>query len=416
MKLYPHQQRFLDENPATHLLAYDTGLGKTYTSLMWAKKNNPARLLIVCPKTIITQWEEECETHLPTTIKYKVITKEYFRDKWDKNIPIDAIIMDEAHVFASTTSRLHKEMKKYLNKHRVPLRLLLTATPVLSKGSMNIYALTTILGNIITLPRWREAFMYQKEQRIMGGRIIRPWVDREDQATKDKLIRYINEIGTTVDKSEVYEVPEQKEIITKIPTPPDLEARLLAEMDGETSMIAIWTARHRLEQTYKYDKVQEIASNYERIIIVSRYLSDIEKYQELFPGAHTLIGKTKNRNELLKEVRESNASIILVNSAISEGWEHPDCDAIIFASLDFSIKNFIQMKGRALRMNKPSPTDIHILIVEGGSDENVYTSIRQKRDFNVKMFINRLTPSQRKHFMLDYQHDLGATVDPSCKL
>ena len=387
MKLYPHQQKFIEENPSKHLLAYDTGLGKTYTSILWAKKNLFTTLLVICPKTIKDQWEDNLKEHLPD-IQTAVVTKEYFRDKFDKKQKVDGIIVDEAHVVASTTSKLHKELYKYLKKHNVAYRLFLTATPVLSKGSMNIYALTRLLGNDIPLPKWRAAFQKQIVQRITGGRVIMPWVDKEDAATQDKLISYINKIGTLVDKTEVYDVPVQLEKTHWIPYTPALEKNIRQEIDGETEHIAIWTKTHRLEQSIKVDKVKDLAFKYNKVIIVVRYTSDVEVYKEIFPEAYTLTGASKNRGDLLKEVLASTSYIFIVNSAISEGYELPDTEAIIFSSLDFSIKNFIQMKGRALRMNKPSETDIHIVITKGGSDENVYDSIRAKKDFNLKMFLS----------------------------
>lgn len=347
-------------------------------------------VIVICPKTIKGQWEIEIQKHAPGR-NIRVMTKEFFRDKWNKNVACNAIIIDEAHCVASTTSKLHKSVKRYLDRHRVPYRWLLTATPVLSKGSMNVFALAQILGHDLPFRKWRDTFQTQKEMYVARGKKITVWEDKTDPVTQRRLINYLQKIGTFVRKEEVYEVPDQTEQLHYIPYTNALRQEIAEAVDGETEPIVIWTKTHRAEQSMKYPLVQNLAKRYKRVMIVSRYLDDIDHYQTIFPDAYVLTGKTKNRTALLQEVASKDEYVFIANSAISEGYELPDTEAIIFSSLDFSIKNYVQMLGRVLRMNRPSPTNIHLLIARDhdskNSDMNVYQSIKEKKDFNLKMFL-----------------------------
>ena len=389
LTLYPHQQNFLDRNIHRHLLAFGTGLGKTLTAIEYIKKHKIRTTLVICPKTIKEQWEAELHKHLSIqpNLKSLVVTKEQFRDKFDHSVPADLVIVDEAHFFFGLKSRMHKTLKNYFQRHDTKHRLLLTATPVLSAGSMNVYATSLLLGKEVNYIEWRKTFQYRRS--IGRGRFA--WFDREDERTVKKLYAYLGKIGTFVSSDEVYKVPPQTTKQHLIKPPQALRNALQCELDGETEPIVIWTKTHRLEQRFKRDYVRDLASKYKRVMIVTRYVDELQEYSHLFnerPNVAVLSGKTKDRYNLIKSIQDKENYVFIVNSAISEGYELPHTEAIIYASLDFSIKNKIQMDGRALRMNKPSPTDIHIVVITGGSDQDVYKSIEKKEDFNLNMFIH----------------------------
>jgi len=399
-KLYDHQKTFLDRNPKKHLLAFKTGLGKTYSALMWIVKNNLVGTLIICPKTIQGQWAEDIANHAPG-MGIKIVTKEHFRDKWPKDKPVVALVIDEAHCVASESSRLHKEVVAYLERHNVKYRLLLTATPVLAKGSMNVYALASVLGYNLPLRKWREVFQKLVKLNVNGTQ-IRVWKDKTDKKTEARLIKYLQKIATLVSQEEVYKVPPQTEYPHLIPYTDALRAKIKEAIDGEVEHIVIWTKTHRAEQDFKPEKALELVKKYKRVILVARYNDDIAEYKkrlEGVPNVFILSGKIKNRkdvlaviknsHDMLKKMKTMDRYILIVNSAISEGYNLPHTEAIIYSSLDFSIKNKTQMDGRALRMDAPKPTDIHVLVAKGGSDENVYNSIKRKKTFNRALFIKK---------------------------
>ena len=388
---YEHQEEFAKRNPKKYLVGFDTSLGKTYTSLSWVVKNDLRDILVITLKTLQDQWRDEVEEHAPGR-NIQVVSKEFFRDKWPKDKHINALIIDEAHWVASKTSGLHKKVVRYLAKHKVEYRLLLTATPILASGSMNIYALATVLGYKLSLPKWREVFQHQVPIYIAGGRKIMDWQDKTDPATEARLLKYIWKIGTMIKKEDVFDIPPQVTRLHWIEYSDELREKIKEEVDGEVEAIVLWTKIHRAEQSVKMAHVTDLMKKYDRIMLVVKYTSDLEIYKELLAGYENLYvmsGKTKDRGDLLKEVIDKPKYIFLVNSAISEGYELPHTEAVIFITLDFSFKNFYQMPGRAFRVNKPSPTDIHIVVTRGGSDQNVYESLKDMKSFSATMFIKK---------------------------
>ena len=63
MKLYKHQQNFIDKNPDKALLVWDTGTGKSLTAIHWLLKRKSKKSLLICPKNIVKKWERELKEH-----------------------------------------------------------------------------------------------------------------------------------------------------------------------------------------------------------------------------------------------------------------------------------------------------------------------------------------------------------------
>ena len=67
MKLYPYQQRVLEETKDKNRVAYylDMGLGKTFVGTEKMKQLNADTNLIVCQKSKITDWVEHLKKFCP---------------------------------------------------------------------------------------------------------------------------------------------------------------------------------------------------------------------------------------------------------------------------------------------------------------------------------------------------------------
>ena len=144
MELYKHQKDLLEKNPQKHLLCWDTGTGKTRTTIEWANRNFATQVLIIVPKALKENWIRNVKEHF-TLHNYIVITKETFRRDWDTLPKCETVIVDEAHHFAGMKSQMSKSLTKYLKKHKVENVLLLTATPYRS-SPWDIYVLAKHLG------------------------------------------------------------------------------------------------------------------------------------------------------------------------------------------------------------------------------------------------------------------------------
>lgn len=407
MQPYPHQQKIIDQKLDRVALFLDTGAGKTFTSLWCAENNNNRKTLIIVPKIVLTKWSkdivalypdmEEEEIYKDRHIKLKnherefiVITKEYFRDKWEEE-EVDCVIVDEAHHFSGIKSRLTASLFKYLDNRPHLSIYLLTATPYRSTP-WNIYTLARLLGKKWGYISFRSEMF---TTIIMGGKkIYKPRAD-----AIDKLKLYADKIGITVGIDEVIEdLPEQK-VIDEIVEQTEEQKQAISK-DRTVEPIVRYTKIHQIEAGYvpgeelieredvaikcnKNKYVIEAVRKQPKTAIVCRYHTQINILAEELKEFKPLIltGQTKNRDTVIKDARDKNRPII-IQASVCEAYELPEIENVIFASMSWSYTDYKQMMGRFLRINAPTPTTFTRLI-GGEIDQRVIKAINNKHDFYV---------------------------------
>jgi len=158
MKLYKHQQDFINKNPSKAIIVFEAGTGKTLTAIEWIKLRPSKTVLIVVPKTIKKKWQDDL-VNFECKNECEVLTKEEFKKyKGHK----DLLIVDEVHNFASPLfiakfrSDLTTNLYNYIDKHN-PERLLLSATPVRSSPA-NLHTILYLGGVEIEWKKWQDYF------------------------------------------------------------------------------------------------------------------------------------------------------------------------------------------------------------------------------------------------------------------
>lgn len=75
----------------------------------------------------------------------------------------------------------------------------------------------------------------------------------------------------------------------------------------------------------------------------------------------------------------------------AEGWNCTSTDAMIFHSMTYSYKNFMQSQGRIDRLNT-SYVDLYYYILDSGApiDRHIWANLTEKKNFNEKAFIKEL--------------------------
>lgn len=392
-QLYKHQQEILRLNPKRHLLAHGTGTGKTISCLELANLNR-VPCLIITPKALIKTWERSAAEYKNT--QHRIITKEQFRKLWNELPKYNGIIIDEAHYFSGMKSQMVKNLLKYLKKHDVPYRWLATATPYLSTP-WNIYILATILGKKINYASFQAEYFYHVN---MGGRLVP--VARKDKGESLKAL--IKEIGSTVALEDCVDMPEQTFITEYFSLTDDQQSAI--DTLEDINFIARWTKIHqicggslkgneyedsRTFESEKIEKIKEYALEFPRLIIVSRYNCEINALKsELSSDYHVKVingdVSGKDRDAILQDFKTRASYILLVNAACSEGWELPSCSTMVFYSHDFSLKNYVQMKGRLQRINNIKKNLYISLVVKDTIDEDVYECLQRKQDFQLDLY------------------------------
>lgn len=386
IKLYPHQQAFINKRKERAGLYFDVGTGKTYTALAWVKMWKPSHTYIICPLSVYKKWVDtvkgffgweivDAQKRVTTFGKITIVTKEYWRDNIRIMGDSEAIIIDEAHYF-SNNSKMTKNTLVWLRKYNPKYRLTLTATPYTS-SCWNIYYALLLLGHDANFKVWRRTFQHPRQ---MGNKVI--WQDNEDKESKQQLQRIINKIGFVLKKEDVYDVPDQNEHTIWH----DLSgtAQQEIEMLEDETFMGFFINRQKIEQKDKVETLRKIVNKHQRVIIFTKYTESLMLYAEELGATKIINGATKDKETELEEVRTMDEYVIVVQSSISDGWELPDTDAIVFCGHSWGFKDLEQGKGRSIRINNPSETDIYHVLAKGGTDAAIWSSLKGKGDFSLK--------------------------------
>lgn len=420
--LYTHQQSLLDLNPPKQLLAWGTGTGKTKAALALAIKNCKS-ILIVCPKGLKTNWMRELQSettheaineknkgkrfedfshrYTEGSVTFTIVSKEEFRRDWDKYKAYEGVIIDEAHTFAGMQSQMHRAMCGYMLKHKVQYRWLLTATPFL-RNAWNIYALGRILGTTWNYFAFRREFFVEQ---YLGLKTI--WVPKPGM--QDEIAALVHQLGSTVKLEDCVDMPDAVFEIEHF----KLTSAQTTAIKAVTEVLPIvrFTKHHQIAggvlkgneyepaKEIKSDKVAriiELAEENAKLIISCRYLAEATMLSACLLDAdperkvYHLDGSTKDKQLVIDQFNASTSGVLIVNAACSEGWQAPSASLLVFYSLDFSYKNYVQMMGRIRRIDHPQKCTYITLICDESIDEAVLAAVERKEDFDEAIYAYKL--------------------------
>jgi hypothetical protein len=398
-KLYKHQQHLVDLNPKKWLLAHEVGSGKSITVLELIKKNELTPL-IICPKAMVERWFEYLREY---NIGGIVLSKETFK-KRVKELPwYNCVVVDEGHYFFGYKSQLFKLLKAFLEHWQTPHVYILTGTPYMST-SFNIWCAGVLLGQQWKWWDWKKKYFAEIS---MGHRKIpveRKTIDGVQ--VKDILAGIINKLGNTVTLEDCFDVPSQIYELELL----DLTTGQIRAIDDLLDVLPIvrFTKIHQIcggslkgdeyteDQYYKSDKLDrllEYISLNNKVAVVCRYNNEIynlsAKISEKYPAKRIFIinGESKDRHQIVKDVEATNDCVVLIQAACSEGYGLGSIPLMIFYSLDFSLKNYIQMKGRIQRADNIKKNVYIHLVVKDTIDHDIYKKVViEKQDFHLTLY------------------------------
>jgi ERCC4-related helicase len=397
--LLKHQEQFLKLNPNKHLMCWEMGTAKTRTSIEWTKLHPLGSVLVICPKGLKIHWAREIlKWDDANFMRYRVMSKEEFRRDYDTLKWYDTIIIDEAHYFAGMTSQMSKAMLQYIKMNQPKRIVALTGTPYM-RNAWNVFRLGQILGRNWHYPDFERTFFRQIR---MGHR----WIpqQRVDDESKRLLAQHVLEIGSTKKLSDCADVPVSQELVERFPMTPEQKKEL--EQIRDIEPIVKYTKHHQIMggtlrvdgfptkvfSSEKMNRVVDIAEEAEKVIIVCRYNHELEvlaeKLKTVTDNVFIINGSVEpaDRDKILETCKKLDSFALLVNAKCSEGWELPQVMTMVFYSHDFSLKDYIQMKGRIQRINFLRPRVYLHLTVEGGIDDSVYESLMNKQDFHINIY------------------------------
>lgn len=371
MTLYPWQEKALEQPNDFAIWCSETGTGKSFAAKEWLKQGTRDKnAVVICPKQIRSQWKQDA----PNATVYS------FED-FKKNTPPShpsAIIVDEADAMASplfvAKLRSQRTEKLYTYTQQYPQTpvLLLTATPVRS-SPWNMHTLL-VLAHIKGPETWRE---YQRTYFELQHKPFLPrpaWFPKANWRTEmQKLIDKYTHVALMKD---IVDLPPETHEVIKLKSPN-------YEENNEWEPMAQFVADHRLEQLQKVATIKEIAKGYRKAIVVAHYTEQIESLQkELSKERQTFVleGRTKDPSGTITRAEADGECFLIIQASISAGFELPSFSVMIFASMGYSVRNYVQMKGRIRRINALKPVKYYYLL-GGKADRAVYNNVKAGLDF-----------------------------------
>lgn len=435
----PSYQRYAIEriiNDSFVGLFLDMGLGKTVITLTaindlrynhWAVR----RCLVVAPKKVAeATWTKEAEKweHLKhmrilpvlgsvakriralnTPGDVWVINREnvpwlvdYYRNTW----PFDMVILDESSSFKNAQSKRFKAMK--LVRPKISRLVELTGTPA-PNGLEDLWAQIFLLdgGERLgkTISSYREAFFTQ--DRSYPGQQYRTY---SPQKGADERIRSaIADICVSMKAEDYLELPEYIEDV--VPVELDVKARkayeklereMLLQVDDQ--MITAGTA------AVLNGKLLQLCSGavYDGSgAVVEIHSCKVEAFMEVIEqlhGEHALVFYwfQHERDRLSEALRKTGLRVRIYESAEDEAaWNAGEVDVLLahpascayglnlqqgghheiwFGYPNWALELYQQANARLYRQGQQYPVISHLLIVQGGMDEDVVAALHDKGD------------------------------------
>jgi hypothetical protein len=379
--LYPHQEEFLRSNPDKALLAYEAGCGKSYVAAHWLEKRDATNALVVCPKQIQSDWKKRTSA--------TVLTKEQFA-KLDTrlfNAP-SALVVDEADEFASPLfwkgrSQRTKALYEFIRANPTMPVLLLTATPVRSNPA-NLHTLLCFIGVYYPWAKWRDHF-YSLEMRPY---LPRPaWMPRRDWRTRiQPFIEKHCKIALLHDI--VTDTPEEQHEVLPVPTP------AVRSLDPEP--MRRFTEEHRAEQVCKAKEIQRIGRGYRKVFVVAHYREQIEALEKELGKerqVYVLHGGVADQGAVIRAAQEDPECYFIVQASIGAGFDADSFSCMIFASMSYKVRDYVQMKARIKRIHNLHPVHYYYFI-GGERDQAIYDTVQQGLDFVPSEWLARPTARQ----------------------
>lgn len=440
MTLRPYQKSIIDKS--RHLSALGlfmgTGTGKTITSLERFKLNPTPNLLVVCPKSVVTQWASVINEHYP---EYKVLEfPKANMTSYDKNKYIEqnkdaynviivnfeilyklealfavvdrsyTIIIDESHRIKSYGTKRSpvKQTRAALRlSYLTPYKMILTATPTQANygGFIDFYTQLFFLGYLdMKYEDFKREFVIEEPKQIRGRpypiKVITGYrnIDRLEKMLGLTCFYYSPQLGDfppehikiDIARTKTYARTKREMVYKDILL--DNSARKRIGLKTLTSGRIM--GMNEFNERFYYDdnksKIQWLEEflfdTREVVTIFYQYNVEKELIEELLKKMnkrYVLInGQTQDK---FSEINNKTYDVALGQyQAMSESLDGLQYKShiMVMYSLPESSLTYKQALGRIDRIGQKKVPMYYYLVMEKTIDQNIYDLIEQKIEFS----------------------------------
>jgi SNF2 family DNA or RNA helicase len=432
----PYQSRILAElkdEPAIALFM-GTGTGKTLTSLFRFVENPTDKLLIICPKKVVSQWEDVIR-HFDNTLDIMQFKKT--ANAVDKNLKIASesadiiivnfeiihklpalltkvnnnwtVIVDESHKIKELGTRKSpvKVTKAVLTIGLLtPYKIILTATPTQKSygGYIDYFTQLKFLGKMpMNLTDFKNRYVIERDLVLPG----RPYPIKEiigyiynseiDAILQTVARRYVPKKGdfdpehikVKIDRTTSYARTKREMVYEDIILDNVSRKRVgLKTLTGGTI-----SGYNEFKEPFKYedntnkiDWLEEFLSNTdETVAIYYQYnveLASLESLMKKLGKKYVIInGKTQDKYEAIRSSYDVLLGQFQAAAESLDGLQHKSHIAVFYSMPESSLL-YKQALGRIDRIGQTKVPIYYYLVMEKTIDESIYDMIEKKIEFS----------------------------------
>lgn len=358
----------------------DTGLGKTFLQLDWAR-HIPGDVLIVTPLAVAQQTIREAEKLLGMkvgfskdgTINHRVTVTNYERlDSFDCS-RFQGVVLDESSILKGKNSKTRESLTTSFKD--AEFKLCCTATPAPNDYTEigNHSEFLGIMPAMEMLMRW---FVHDSantaDWRLKKHAVKDFW---EWVASWAACVSKPSDLGHD---NEGYDLPP---LITKthsVESPLERPDGMLFDLPGVSATLLHQSKRKTLDARCKA-VAERVNGNDRPWIVWCESNDESAELKRLIPDAVEVKGSDslERKEERLMAFTDGEARVIVSKPSIcgfGMNWQH--CRDIAFASISYSYEKFYQAIRRSWRFGQTKKVNVHVFIAD--SEFQVWKTIERK--------------------------------------
>ena len=404
MKLYPHQERVLEETKNINKVAYfmDMGLwlGKTFVS---SEKANSYKnkILVVSQLSKVKDWCEHFKKYYDyeafdltnkknietfINLNYKCVAVINYDVIWRRKELLKledfTLILDESSLINNETTKRAKFILKLK-----PTNTILLSGSLCGGKYERLYSQLQLLGWNISKKMYYSQYIDMQISED-GYPIIKGYKN------VDRLKRKIREHGAIFMKTEeVLDLPSQNFITINVDSSKEYKHFMKngivelngVELVGDTTLTKLLYARE-LCGLYSDEKLKVfkdlVDSTDDRLIVFYNFKQELEKMVELIDKPYSLVnGSVK---DLTNYENYDNSITFIQYQSGSMGLNLQKANKIIYFTPTLSSEMFEQSKKRIHRLGQKESCFYYKL--ECGIEYKIYNTLSMRKDFTDKLF------------------------------
>lgn len=406
MKLYNYQEDYLRRLPPSCIMAADLGTGKTLMSLAhWERRQTGRPLLVVAPASKIRtgDWESEARRWfglgLPaiTYISYeslRLMDKETKRPRWWKYTgarnggQVYDVIADECHALKNPQSKQAKAL--YEIKMSGGLFIGLSGTPM-PNGWIDFAGYSKLFGYVNGITEFKRKYCIYQDYK--GFPELVKYINI------DQMENQLRRVAYKLDRNQAAELPSRTMIGVHINLTPKANklyktcklmrvhpntGELLDSAPRLLSVLRQSTTDARLDSL-----LSVVGDTSDNIVVFYNYISERKAILKLLAKTDKKILRSDgDQHDKLPapDANISNTILVAHYKSASTGLNLQWANVTIYFSPTYSYQEFEQSVGRTHRNGQTKKCLYYLFNVKHTVDKNIWTCLREKRDFNEKLW------------------------------